>query len=95
MSCAAIELASAGVTVNAICPGWVLTPLVQAQLDARAEREGRSVQAVTQDLLAEKQPLVQFTTPEQIGALACFLCGPAAATITGTPLSIDGGWTAG
>ncbi len=91
---AAIELAGCGVTVNAICPGWVLTPLVQAQLEARAAREGRGIDAVTHDLLAEKQPLERFTTPEQIGALAVFLSGDAASTITGAPLSIDGGWTA-
>ena len=91
---AAIELANTGVTCNAICPGWVLTPLVQRQLDARAEREGRPVEAVTEDLLREKQPMLKFSTPEQIGALAVFLCSDAAATITGSPLSIDGGWLA-
>ena len=91
---AAIELAGFGVTCNAICPGWVLTPLVQQQLDARAEAEGRDAAAVTQDLLAEKQPMLRFTTPEQIGAFAVFLCSEAAATISGAPLSIDGGWAA-
>lgn len=91
---AAIELAGFGVTCNAICPGWVLTPLVQQQLDARAQREGRDVEAVTHDLLAEKQPMLRFTTPEQIGAMAAFLCSEAAATISGAPLSIDGGWVA-
>jgi 3-hydroxybutyrate dehydrogenase len=91
----AIELAQDGITCNAICPGWVLTPLVQAQIDARAEREGRSVAEVSGALLAEKQPLLEFTRPEQIGALCVFLCSEAARTITGTPLSIDGGWTAG
>ena len=91
---AALELAGFGVTCNAICPGWVLTPLVQRQLDARAEREGRDVAAVTHDLLAEKQPMLRFTTPEQVGAVAAFLCSEAAATISGTPLSIDGGWVA-
>ncbi len=91
---AAIELADSGVTCNAICPGWVLTPLVQAQLDARAAASGQPVEAVTHALLTEKQPMARFTTPEQIGALTVFLCGDAAATITGSPLSIDGGWTA-
>ncbi len=92
---AAIELADAGITCNAICPGWVLTPLVEAQLKARAEQEGRTVEAVTDDLLAEKQPLRQFTTPEQLGALAVFLCSDAAATMTGAAVSMDGGWVAG
>ncbi len=91
---AAIELAPFGVTCNAICPGWVLTPLVQQQLDARAKGEGRDVAAVTHDLLAEKQPMLRFTTPEQIGAFAAFLCSEAAATISGAPLSVDGGWVA-
>ena len=91
---AGIELANTGVTCNAICPGWALTPLVQRQLDARAEREGRPVATVTDDLLREKQPMLKFSTPEQIGALAVFLCSDAAATITGSPLSIDGGWVA-
>jgi 3-hydroxybutyrate dehydrogenase len=90
----AIECANTGITANAICPGWVLTPLVQKQLDDRAAREGRGVGQVTHALLAEKQPLTQFSTPAQIGALAAFLCSDAAATITGAPLSIDGGWVA-
>jgi 3-hydroxybutyrate dehydrogenase len=92
---AAIELANTGVTCNAICPGWVLTPLVQQQIDARAAAQGRPVGEVRQALLAEKQPMLEFTTPEQIGALAVFLCSDGARTITGAPLSIDGGWTAG
>jgi 3-hydroxybutyrate dehydrogenase len=91
---AGIELANAGVTCNAICPGWVLTPLVQKQILARAEREGRSEEAVRHDLLAEKQPMLDFSTPEQIGAMCVYLCSDAAKTITGTTLSIDGGWTA-
>jgi 3-hydroxybutyrate dehydrogenase len=91
---AAIELANAGVTVNAICPGWVLTPLVERQLQDRAARDGTTVAKETHDLVAEKQPMVKFTTPEQIGGLAVFLCSEAAATITGTPLPIDGGWVA-
>ena len=91
---AAIELANAGITVNAICPGWVLTPLVQKQLDDRAAREGRDVDGLKHAFLTEKQPMAQFSKPEQIGALAVFLCSHAAATITGAPLSIDGGWVA-
>jgi 3-hydroxybutyrate dehydrogenase len=91
---AAIELANAGVTVNAICPGWVLTPLVEKQLRDRAAKEGTTVEYQTHALVAEKQPMVKFTTPEQIGGLAVFLCSEAAATMTGAPLSIDGGWVA-
>lgn len=91
---AAIELANAGVTVNAICPGWVLTPLVEKQLHDRAERDGKTLEQVSHDLIAEKQPMLKFTTPEQIGGLAVFLCSDAAATMTGVPVSIDGGWVA-
>jgi 3-hydroxybutyrate dehydrogenase len=92
---AAIELANNGITVNAICPGWVLTPLVQKQLDDRAKKEGKDVEALKHEFLTEKQPMAKFSTPEQIGALAVFLCSDAAETITGAPLSIDGGWVAG
>ena len=91
---AAIELANHGITVNAICPGWVLTPLVQKQLDDRAKQQGTDVATQERRFLAEKQPMAQFTTPEQIGAMAVFLCSEAARTITGAPLSIDGGWVA-
>jgi 3-hydroxybutyrate dehydrogenase len=90
----AIEAANDGVTCNAICPGWVLTPLVQQQIDARARAEGKTVEQASKDLLAEKQPMLQFSTPENVGALAVFLAGDAAATITGSSYSIDGGWTA-
>jgi 3-hydroxybutyrate dehydrogenase len=92
---AAIEVAGAGITCNAICPGWVLTPLVEKQIEARAAASGRSVEEEETALLSEKQPLIRFTRPEQIGALCVFLCSEAAATITGAPLSMDGGWTAG
>ena len=91
---AAIELANDGITVNAICPGWVLTPLVQKQIDARAATEGKSAEAVAEALLAEKQPMLKFSTPANIGAAAVFLCSDGAATITGIPLSVDGGWVA-
>jgi 3-hydroxybutyrate dehydrogenase len=91
---AAIELANSGVTVNAICPGWVLTPLVQTQLEERARQEHTTVEAVATAFVAEKQPMTQFTTPEQIGALTAFLCSQVAATLTGASLPIDGGWTA-
>jgi 3-hydroxybutyrate dehydrogenase len=90
----ALETATTGVTCNAICPGWVLTPLVQKQIDARAQAGGIAVAKAKLDLLSEKQPSHEFVTPEQIGALAVFLCSDAAAQIRGVPLSIDGGWTA-
>jgi 3-hydroxybutyrate dehydrogenase len=91
---AALETATTGITVNAICPGWVLTPLVQKQIDARAEREGLSVDAARIALLGEKQPSLQFTTPEQLGELTVFLCGPAADNVRGVAWAVDGGWTA-
>jgi 3-hydroxybutyrate dehydrogenase len=91
---AAIELANHGVTSNAICPGWVLTPLVQRQLEARAKQDGISVDDAAKEFLAEKQPMSKFSTPEDIGALAVFLCSDSAKTITGAPLSVDGGWVA-
>jgi 3-hydroxybutyrate dehydrogenase len=89
-----LETAGSGVTCNAICPGWVLTPLVQKQIDANAARDGKSAQQAEHDLLAEKQPSKRFATPEQIGGLALFLCSDDAREITGTSLSVDGGWTA-
>lgn len=91
---AAIELANSGVTVNAICPGWVLTPLVEKQLQDRAKRDGTTIEFQSHAMVAEKQPMDKFTTPEQIGGLAVFLCSDSAATMTGVPLSIDGGWVA-
>jgi 3-hydroxybutyrate dehydrogenase len=90
----AIETANAGITCNAICPGWVLTPLVQQQVDARAKQQGISVDEAKVGLLSEKQPMHEFTKPENIGALAVFLASDAAATITGSAYSIDGGWVA-
>jgi 3-hydroxybutyrate dehydrogenase len=91
---AGIELANSGVTVNAICPGWVLTPLVEKQLQDRAAKSGKTVEEEKLALVSEKQPMHEFTTTEQIGALAVFLCSDAAKTITGAPISIDGGWVA-
>lgn len=91
---AALELAGSGVTCNAICPGWVLTPLVKKQIEARAEREKIPTQQAEHELLIEKQPSGKFTTVEQLGALAVFLCSPGADNITGVPLPVDGGWTA-
>jgi 3-hydroxybutyrate dehydrogenase len=90
----AMETANEGVTCNAICPGWVLTPLVQQQIDARSKATGKSVREEEIELLSEKQPMHQFTKPESIGALAVFLCTDAAETITGSAYSIDGGWVA-
>jgi 3-hydroxybutyrate dehydrogenase len=91
---AALELAGTGVTCNAICPGWVLTPLVKQQIAARAEQKGIPIQQAELELLVEKQPSGKFTTVEQVGALAVFLCSPGADNITGVPLLADGGWTA-
>jgi len=90
----ALETAASGVTCNAICPGWVLTPLVQKQIDDLARREKLSGDEAKRRLLAEKQPSGEFATPTEIGALAVFLCSDAAAQIRGASLSIDGGWTA-
>ncbi len=91
---AALELANDAITVNAICPGWVLTPLVERQLEERAAAAGTELAAESDAMLAEKQPMRQFTSPEAIGALAVYLCSDAARTVTGTPISIDGGWVA-
>lgn len=90
----ALETATTPVTVNAICPGWVLTPLVQKQVDARAEQAGISQDEAKRQLLAEKQPSLQFTTPEELAGLAVFLCSPAAANIRGAAINVDGGWVA-
>ena len=91
---AALETAQTGVTVNAICPGWVLTPLVQKQIDARSEREGISVAEAQKDLLGEKQPSLQFVTPSQLGDLAVFMCSPGADNVRGVAWNVDGGWLA-
>jgi 3-hydroxybutyrate dehydrogenase len=90
----ALETARTGVTCNAICPGWVLTPLVQKQIDDIAVREGLSGDEARARLLGEKQPSLEFATPDQIGALAAFLCSDAAAQIRGAAVPVDGGWTA-
>jgi 3-hydroxybutyrate dehydrogenase len=90
----ALETARTGVTCNAICPGWVLTPLVQKQVDARAEREGISNDAAKLALVSEKQPSGEFASPEQLAALAVFLCGDAASEVRGAAWNMDGGWTA-
>jgi 3-hydroxybutyrate dehydrogenase len=90
----ALDHANDGITCNAICPGWVLTPLVQQQIEAHAKEQKIPVAEAKENLLKEKQPMLQFSTPEQIGALTIFLCSDGACTITGTTHSIDGGWTA-
>ena len=90
----ALETATTGITVNAICPGWVLTPLVQQQVNARALKDGVDIEEAKRRLLAEKQPSLQFTTPEQLGELAVFLCSPAADNIRGAAFNVDGGWVA-
>jgi 3-hydroxybutyrate dehydrogenase len=90
----ALETATTGVTCNAICPGWVLTPLVQKQIDDRAAREGIPVQKAKLELLSEKQPSLEFVTPEQLGGLAVFLCSAAADQVRGVAYNMDGGWVA-
>jgi 3-hydroxybutyrate dehydrogenase len=90
----ALETATTGVTVNAICPGWVLTPLVQKQVDARALADQVDDAEAKRRLLAEKQPSLQFTTPEQLGELAVFLCSSAADNVRGVAWNVDGGWVA-
>jgi 3-hydroxybutyrate dehydrogenase len=90
----ALEAANNGITCNAICPGWVLTSLIQQQIDTRAKAPGKNLRDAEVALLSEKQPMHQFTKPESIGALSVFLCSDAAATITGSAYSIDGGWVA-
>ena len=91
---AALECATTGITHNAICPGWVLTPLVQKQVDARAAALGVSADEAKRGLLAEKQPSLQFTTPAQLGGLAVFMCSPAADNVRGVAWNVDGGWVA-
>jgi 3-hydroxybutyrate dehydrogenase len=90
----ALENATTGVTCNAICPGWVLTPLVQKQVDAKAAALGINNDEAIKTLLGEKEPSMQFTTPEELGALAVFLCSPAGNNVRGVAWNMDGGWTA-
>ncbi len=90
----ALETAHTGVTCNAICPGWVLTPLVQKQVDDRAARESLSNDDAKKGLLAEKQPSGEFVTPEELGGLAVFFCSPAGNQVRGVAWNMDGGWTA-
>jgi 3-hydroxybutyrate dehydrogenase len=90
----ALETAGSGITCNAICPGWVLTPLVEKQIQIRATEKGLSFEEAKGDLLLEKQPSGEFVTSDQLGNIAVFLASESAAQITGTGLSVDGGWTA-
>jgi 3-hydroxybutyrate dehydrogenase len=90
----ALENATTGVTCNAICPGWVLTPLVQKQVDAKAAALGLSDADATRLLLGEKEPSQQFTTPEELGALAVFFFSAAGNNVRGVAWNMDGGWTA-
>jgi len=90
----ALETATTGVTCNAICPGWVLTPLVQKQVDAKAAALKLSNEEAKKLLLGEKEPSMQFTTPEELGALAVFFCSPAANNVRGVAWNMDGGWVA-
>jgi len=91
---AALECATSGVTVNAICPGWVLTPLVQKQVDARAAADAVDDDEAQRRLLQDKQPSLQFSTPQQLAELCLFLCSDAARNVMGQAWTMDGGWTA-
>ncbi len=90
----ALENATTGVTCNAICPGWVLTPLVQKQVDAKAAALGLSNEDAKKSLLREKEPSMQFTTPEELGELAVFFCSAAGQNVRGVAWNMDGGWAA-
>jgi len=90
----ALENAESSITCNAICPGWVRTPLVEPQIEARAKAIGGTVDEGVRSLVGEKQPSKRFSTPGDIGAMAVFLCSDAAHNITGAALPVDGGWTA-
>ncbi len=90
----ALENATSGVTCNAICPGWVLTPLVQKQVDAKAQELKLSNEQATKLLLGEKEPSMAFTTPQELGELAVFLCSDAGNNVRGVAWNMDGGWTA-
>ncbi|KRR05284.1 3-hydroxybutyrate dehydrogenase [Bradyrhizobium valentinum] len=91
---AALEMAEDGITCNAICPGYVYTPLVEAQIDGQAKAHGISREQVIYDVLLAQQPSKRFATVEELGALTVFLASDAAASITGIALPVDGGWTA-
>ncbi|MDJ0896475.1 MAG: 3-hydroxybutyrate dehydrogenase [Alphaproteobacteria bacterium] len=90
----ALETAESAITCNAICPGWVRTALVERQIEALAAEHGCDIETAAKALLAEKEPTLRFTAPEDIGAMSVFLCSTAADNITGSALQLDGGWTA-
>ena len=90
----ALETATTDITCNAVCPGWVLTPLVQKQIDERQQKNGLSADQARADLLGEKQPSQEFVTPEQLGEVTAFLCSPGADQVRGAAWTVDGGWTA-
>ena len=90
----ALEAAETGLTVNAICPGYVWTPLVEQQIEDQAKSHNLPRERVVREVLLAKQPNKRFATVEEMGALTAFLCGPGGASITGTALPVDGGWTA-
>lgn len=89
----ALETATTAITCNAICPGWVLTPLVTKQIEQRAQEHGRSIEEEKKALLLEKQPSGEFAQVEQLGGLAVFLCSPDGDQIRGAAITMDGGWT--
>ena len=91
---AALETAGQGITANAICPGYVLTPLIEAQIPDQMKAHGMDRETVIREVMLARQPSKQFATVEQLGGTAVFLCSEAAAQITGTTISVDGGWTA-
>jgi 3-hydroxybutyrate dehydrogenase len=90
----ALEVATSGITCNAVCPGYVLTPLVEAQIPDQMKAHGMDRETVIREVMLNRQPSREFATVEQIGATVSFLCSPAAAQINGTHISVDGGWTA-
>jgi len=90
----ALEAAGKGITANAICPGYVLTPLVEAQIPDQMKEHGMDRETVIREVMLQRQPSRQFATVDQIGGTAVFLCSDAADQITGTTISVDGGWTA-
>lgn len=91
---AAVEQATKGITVNAICPGWVETPLIKNQIESIAKKEGVDFESAKNKLITAKQPLPEMANADQIGDMVMFLCSDSARSITGSSMTIDGGWTA-